>query len=183
MQCLRAGYGSVMIDGAEQPLAEVVKLAKKVSEIAHAQGASVEVAAESFNAGMSDYSTPEDCLRLKNEAEVDMIAVSVGSEHGQSSVLKLDLLANIASTVQGPLVVHGGSGISASDYAKARQHGVVKANIGSALYRTLRNTWENSASCGSHREVYAVARAALKEVAKEKLQTMGAVGQAPSYML
>lgn len=183
MQCLRAGYGSVMIDGAEQPLAEVVKLAKKVSEIAHAQGASVEVAAENFNAGTSDYSTPEDCLRLKTEADVDMIAVSVGSEHGQSSVLNLDLLADIARMVQSPLVVHGGSGIAASDYAQARQHGVVKANIGAALYRTLRSTWEDSARYGSHREVYAVARAALKAVAKEKLQMMGAAGQARSYVL
>lgn len=183
MQCLRAGYGSVMIDGAEQPLAEVVKLTKKVSELAHAQGASVEVAAESFNAGMSQYSTPEDCLRLTTEAEADMIAVSIGSEHGQSSVLKLDLLADIASTVQRPLVVHGGSGISASDYAQARQHGVVKANIGSALYRTLHKIWQDSASYGSHREVYAAARAALKEVAKEKLQIMGAAGQALSYTL
>jgi ketose-bisphosphate aldolase len=181
MQCLRAGYGSVMIDGAEQPLAEVVKLAKKVSEIAHAQGASVEVAAESFNAGMSQYSTPEDCLRLKTEGEADMIAVSIGSEHGQSSALNLELLADIARTVQSPLVVHGGSGIAASDYAQARQHGVVKANIGSALYRTLRETWQGSASYGSHRELYAAARAALTEVAKEKLQIMGAAGQAFSY--
>ncbi|MEM6430310.1 MAG: class II fructose-bisphosphate aldolase [Deinococcota bacterium] len=181
MACLRAGYGSVMIDGAEQALDEIVQLAKKVSEIAHAQGASVEVAAESFNAGMSEYSTPEDCLRLKTEGEADMIAVSIGSEHGQSSVLKLELLADIASTVQGPLVVHGGSGISASDYAQARQHGIIKANIGAALYRTLRKTWEGSASYSSHREVYAAARAALKEVAKEKLHIMGAAGQALSY--
>ncbi|MEM7737075.1 MAG: class II fructose-bisphosphate aldolase [Deinococcota bacterium] len=181
MQCLRAGYGSIMIDGAEQPLAEVVKLAQKISEIAHAQGASVEVAAESFNAGMSEYSTPEDCLQLKTEGKADMIAVSIGSEHGQSSVLKLELLADIASTVQGPLVVHGGSGISASDYAQARQHGVVKANIGAALYRTLRTTWESSSNYSSHRDVYAAARAALKEVAKDKLQIMGAAGQAPSY--
>ncbi|UCH25306.1 MAG: class II fructose-bisphosphate aldolase [Trueperaceae bacterium] len=183
LACLRAGYSSVMYDGADQPLDEVVALTRRLAEVAHLQGAAVEVAAESFNAGAVQFTRPGDALRLKQEGEADMIAVSVGSEHGQSGTLELELLEEIFETVQAPLVLHGGSGITAADYAAARMLGVVKANIGSALYRALRRTWETSADAVNHREVVVRARAALKEVAREKIHIMGAAGQAASFTL
>jgi ketose-bisphosphate aldolase len=182
LACLRAGYSSVMYDGADQPLDEVVALTRRLAEVAHLQEAAVEVAAESFNAGAVQFTRPGDALRLKQEGEADMIAVSVGSEHGQSGALELELLEEIFETVQVPLVLHGGSGITAADYAAARTLGVVKANIGSALYRALRRIWEASADAANHREVVVRARAALKEVAREKIRIMGAAGQADGFV-
>jgi fructose/tagatose bisphosphate aldolase len=67
-----------------------------------------------------------------------MLAVSVGSEHGQSSRLNLDLLAAIDAKVHAPLVLHGGSGIHEDDVRAAVRLGVVKINIGAALSRAWR---------------------------------------------
>jgi ketose-bisphosphate aldolase len=177
IDCIRNGYSSVMYDGANQDLNEVVTSTRQLTGIARMAGVAVEVAAESFNAGQVEYSKPEEVLKLK-EAGADMIAVSIGTEHGQTGALKLDLLKDIQETLNHPLVIHGGSGVSAEDYAAARELGVVKANIGSALYRALRKVWENSADAKNHREVYERARAALKEVAREKIRFMGTQGKA-----
>jgi ketose-bisphosphate aldolase len=178
MTCLRAGYGSVMFDGAERPFVEVVAQTSRIVEVAHAMGASVEVAADSFNHGHVTATRAEEAARLFEEAGADMVAVSVGSEHGRASVLDLDRLREVAERVGRPLVLHGGSGIPTSDLVVARALGVVKVNIGSALYRTLRSVWEHSADAPDHRAVYARAREQLKTVALERIRATGAGGEA-----
>ena len=180
LTCLRAGYSSVMYDGAGKPLDYVLQETRRLAEVAHLQGAAVEVAAESFNAGTVALTESQNAVKLFT-AGADMVAVSVGSEHGQSGRLEQSLLSNIAALTQKPLVLHGGSGICAEDYAQARTKGVVKANIGSALYRALRRVWETSAGAANHRQVYAAARDVLREVAEEKLRWCGAVGQADLF--
>lgn len=169
--CLRAGFSSVMFDGAGRELEEVIRLTRTLAEVAHAQGAAVEVAAESFS-GAQVFTDPEAALRLQGESGADMVAVAVGSEHGHDSSLDLRLLETISERLHAPLVLHGGSGVSEADLAAARALGVVKVNIGSALYRALRRTWAESGGLKNHREVYAAARAALREVAREKLRLM-----------
>lgn len=178
MACLRAGYGSVMFDGAERPFDEVVGETRRIAEVAHAMGASVEVAAESFNHGSVTTTRVDEAARLFDEAGADLVAVSVGSEHGRASALDLGRLGEIADRVGRPLVLHGGSGIPTSDLEGARALGVVKVNIGSALYRTLRSVWETSGDAPSHRAVYARAREQLRTVAVERVRAMGAAGQA-----
>ena len=180
LACLRAGYSSVMYDGAGKPLESVVRETKRLAKVAHLQGAAVEVAAESFDSGTVALTKPQNAVNLF-EAGADMVAVSVGSEHGQAGRLEPSRLSDIAALTQKPLVLHGGSGVSAEDFAAARRKGVVKANIGSALYRVLRRVWETSAEAANHRQVYALARAALYEVAEEKLRWCGAANQAESF--
>lgn len=181
MACLRAGYGSVMFDGAERPIDEVVVETRRIAEVAHAMGASVEVAAESFNHASVTVTRPEDAERLF-EAGADMVAVSVGSEHGRESTLDLARLRGIAERVRRPLVLHGGSGIREADLAAAWELGVVKVNIGSALYRALRAVWEGSADAPNHRAVYQRARRQLATVAAERIRATGARGRASAYL-
>lgn len=178
MACLRAGYGSVMFDGAGLPFEGVVRETRRIAEVAHAMGAAVEVAAESFNHGSATATRPEEAERLFEEAGADMVAVSVGSEHGRESALDLRRLRAVAERVRRPLVLHGGSGIPASDLAAARELGVVKVNIGSALYRALRGVWEGSADAPNHRAVYARARDRLQQVARDRIEVLGAAGRA-----
>lgn len=169
--CLRAGFSSVMFDGAGRELAEVVRLGRTLTEVAHAQGAAVEVAAESFS-GAGALTEPDAALALRDGSGADMVAVAVGSEHGRVSSLDIARLEALAHLLRSPLVLHGGSGIPAQDLAAARALGVVKVNVGSALYRALRGTWEGGATLPNHRAVYAAARAALYRVARDKLQLM-----------
>ncbi len=176
--CLRAGYSSVMFDGGEMDFETVVLFTKQLAEIAHASGASLEVSAEQFNKGESTPTDPTQALRVRN-AGADMVACSVGSEHGQSSRLDMQRLKNIASTVQAPLVLHGGSGIHADDLRASPSLGVVKVNVGSASYRAIMQVWrERAPELQSHRAVYTEARNAVREKAKEYIKVLAAANKA-----
>lgn len=183
--CLRAGYGSVMYDGAEYALDENVSRTKRVVEVAHAAGAAVEAAAGSFGGGEGHdedavLTDPELAKRLKDGSGADMIACSVGSRHGQPSHLDIDRLASIAEVLRAPIVLHGGTGIPAADLAQAVQLGVVKVNIGAGLQRALLQSWRDLAPEATiHYPVFVAAREKLTAVAQEKIRIMKASGQAP----
>ncbi len=179
LRCLRAGYGSVMLDGAGTGFEQLMRDAGRLAEVAHVQGAALEVAADSFDAARDDRTDPAVAERLR-ACGVDMVAVSVGTAHGRAARLDHDLLGAVAERVGGPLVLHGGSGVSEEDLRFARGVGVVKLNVGSALYRALRRIWEASAEAPDHRAVYERAREALREVARERIRACGAAGRAGS---
>ncbi len=179
-QCIRAGYSSVMFDGEEYSLEENISRTKALADFAHAAGVSLEAAAGSFGGGEGDHSEvhltdPEVAEALLTRGSADMVACSVGSIHGQSSQLDIDRLEAIHKLAKKPLVLHGGSGIPAADLAEAVKLGVVKVNIGAALFRALVGTWKQAApSAELHYPVIGAARNALKEVARNKIQIMKA---------
>ncbi len=173
VRCLRAGYSSVMFDGQGLPFEDVLERTARLAEVAHAAGASLEVSAESFGVpgAMNELerTDPEEAARLA-AAGADLVACAVGSEHGRSSHLDLDLLARVADAVCGPLVLHGGSGIPEGDLRAAAGLGVVKVNVGSALYRAALGTWRAEAPAqSSHRAVYASVREAIRAVARDTI--------------
>ena len=172
VRCLRAGYSSVMFDGQGLPFAEVLEHTARLAEVAHAAGASLEVSAEGFGVpgAVNDLETtdPEQAAQLA-AAGADLVACAVGSEHGRASRLDLDLLARIAEAVRGPLVLHGGSGIPADDLRAAARLGVVKVNVGSALYRATLQTWRGIPDGTTHRAVYASVREAVRAVARDSI--------------
>jgi len=175
--CLRAGYSSVMFDGDELPLEENIAASKTIAAVAHAAGASMETAAGGFGGGEGasgvHLTDPAAAATLMRETEADMVACSVGSRHGQPSTLDLGRLEAIAQAVRGPLVLHGGSGIPADDLARATELGVVKVNIGAALFRALVGAWREAApGAAVHYEVLPVAREALKRVARAKIRLL-----------
>jgi len=179
--CMRAGYSSVMFDGEAYPLAENIERTAQVVSFAHAAGVSVEAAAGSFGGGEGSgddihLTEPDVAARLMAESGADMVAVSVGSKHGQSSQLDISRLTDIAAAVKKPLVLHGGTGIPADDIAVTLEHGIVKVNIGAGLQRAVLRTWQNEQP--SHYAGYTAAYEALFEVATDKIRIMHANGQA-----
>ena len=183
-QCIRAGYSSVMFDGEALATDENIRLTRRHAEVVHAAGASLEAAAGSFGRGevASDdvqLTEPDLAARLFREGHADMVACSVGSQHGRSSRLDLSRLRSVSEAARGPLVLHGGTGIPAEDLAAARELGVVKINIGFGLLRALLGVWrDRAAKVDMHYPVYRGAREAVFEVARGKIQMMGASGQA-----
>src|SRR5690606_14311484 len=117
------GFTSVMIDASLLPFEENVALSRRVAEVAHAVGVSVEAELGTIGktdgyaeAGTDDiiYTVPADAVRFVEETGVDSLAVAIGTRHGlyPSSLtpeLKLDLLDEIDAAVAAPLVLHGGS--------------------------------------------------------------------------
>jgi len=95
LRTLRRNYYSVMYDGGHLPL-ENIKGAAYIAEIAHAMGAAVEAELGQFggegHGGRVEKASPKETKRMVEESDIDTLAVSVGSVHGQASRLDLRLL-------------------------------------------------------------------------------------------
>lgn len=139
---LELGYSSVMIDASQLPFDENVFLTKKVVEMAHSYGASVEseIGAVGYSDSSSNYharyTQPAEAEEFARRTEVDALAVAVGTVHRmqlQNAELQFDLLERIHNTVQVPLVLHGSSGIPDTDLRKLVLCGVRKVNLGTTL--------------------------------------------------
>ena len=142
INALHAGCSSVMYDGSKLSYEENVENTKKIVEMAHTCGATVEaeighVAAPEGNpegsvADTSKFTRPEDAERFAKETGVDALAVAFGTVHGVyrgEPHLELDLLREIRDRVDIPLVMHGGSGLSEQDFKNAIAAGICKVNF------------------------------------------------------
>lgn len=142
MKAIHHGFSSVMVDGSSLPLEENIALTKKVVEIAHAAGVSVEAEIGHVAGGEGKfegsevdenlYTRPEDAKAFCEATGVDALAVAIGTVHGvYKGVPKLDIprLETIKRLVGIPLVLHGGSGVSDEEFAKAIQAGINKVNL------------------------------------------------------
>ncbi|MBK8046150.1 MAG: class II fructose-bisphosphate aldolase [Anaerolineales bacterium] len=181
LRCLKAGYNSVMYDGHELPLDELIAETAAVARAAHAYNAAIESELGTFGGhqGSQEFTNPADVKAIFERGHIDMLAVSVGSEHGHASRLKLDLLREIAEQAKGPLVVHGGSGVHEDDARAAIQLGVVKINIGNALSRAWAQGSREALEAGEdHYGILKQAQKRVREVAQHRLRLFGAAGRA-----
>ena len=137
-ECLKAGFTSVMIDASSTPFEENVRLSAEASRMAHACGASCE--AELGHVGGGDggdgsesaLTVPEEATEFVARTQVDCLAVSVGTVHGEyrgTPKLRFDRLEEIAKRTDLPLVLHGGSGTPDDQLLKAIRMGIAKINI------------------------------------------------------
>lgn len=142
-KCVEAGYSSVMIDGSKLPFEENIGVTRKVVEMAHAHGVSVEgelghVTQNADNQDVTQFFTrPEDARKFVAETEVDALAVAIGTAHGfYKGEVKLDFarLKKIAEIVpETALVLHGGSGVPTELMQEAIRCGIRKINFGTEL--------------------------------------------------
>lgn len=144
--CLRAlamGFTSVMFDGSALPYEENMKATAYVAKTAHALGATTEAELGSmphnFRGELKDEYAPEDFYTKPEEAAnfvettgVDALAISFGTVHGVYKTkpkLSFKVIDEVRkSTGELPLVMHGGSGLSADDYHQAIAKGIRKIN-------------------------------------------------------
>ena len=76
---------------------------------------------------------PSEAAHFVSETAVDLLAVSIGNVHGQAladAKLDLERLMQIRRAVVVPLVLHGASGVEASQVAAAVDRGIAKINLG-----------------------------------------------------
>ena len=139
MEALKLGFSSVMFDGSTGAYRENVAETAEIVRIAHSFGATVEgeighvgEAATDDGAVSDRYTKPEEALKYLRDTGVDALAVAIGTAHGAyKSKPKLDLarLSEIRDTVDVPLVLHGGSGLSDDDFRNSIAAGISKVNI------------------------------------------------------
>ena len=202
-RALASGFTSVMIDASDYPLEENIRVTRLVADRAHAIGASVEgelgtIGATSFSETDESeavaYTDPEQVEEFVSGSAVDALAVSVGTVHGvgrREVTIDIDRLAAIRARTGVPLVLHGGSGISAPMMRRAIRlpgGGVSKVNLATDLEVAM------LAAIGSSKrlvdeEVRSLsaselerAQAAVEAVVREKIESvLSSAGQAAGH--
>ena len=191
--CIRSGFSSVMIDASMLPFDENVSLTRKVVEIAHAAGVSVEaelgrvLGKESdvdVRSGEETFTDPGAAGEFVRETGIDSLAVSVGNVHGFYSgepQIDFERLEAVHRAVPVPLVFHGGSGLGAEVIGRAGELGVRKVNIGTAIKKAftdgIRALWAEHPEEFDPRRVLGPAREAVVEELRGTLRMFGASGR------
>jgi len=135
-KCVDAGFTSVMIDGSHLKFEDNIALTKRVVDVAHPKGVSVEAelgrlagveesTVEEKDAILTD---PNSAKAFVERTGVDALAVAIGTSHGAykfKTEPKLDFerLAQISREVSLPLVLHGASSVPKWIIEKAAKYG------------------------------------------------------------
>src|SRR5689334_4194653 len=188
-RCIEHGYTSVMIDGSKLSFADNCAVSRRVVELAHSAGVSVEGElghvgqnSEPASAEEQFLTVPNDAARFVTETEVDALAVAVGTAHGfYKGEVRLDFtrLQEISGAVPNtPLVLHGGSGVSAALLRNAIACGIRKVNFGTELKNAFTAAVKTSLSSSDEidlRRTFAPAIAAVEEISRSKIQICSSV--------
>jgi ketose-bisphosphate aldolase len=149
VRCIRAGFSSVMIDPSSLDpekripvVREVMDFARPVDVMVESMVGQLKLALDTIQgeggSSKEELTDPGEAADFVRETGIDILAVSVGTEHGSAIVGKqeeIDMprLMAIAAAVPIPLVVHGGSGVSGDQLRELRNYHVGKMNIGGAI--------------------------------------------------
>ena len=198
MEAIKCGFTSVMMDASLVPLEQNIAACKKVVDLAHSVNVSVEgelgtigMTGPEAEAGTEEiiYTNPDDVVIFVRETGVDTLAVAIGTAHGiypknKKPELKLDLLRQIASMVDIPLVLHGGSSNPENEIVEAVKLGINKINISSdmkdAFYQKCREVLQDPV-IREPNSIYPPCIEAMKVVCRHKIDLFNAAGKADLY--
>ena len=192
MEALKFGFTSVMYDcSTEDYESNAAKVAEMV-RICHGMGVTVEGelghVGDNEGAGKlenpSDYFTdPDIAADFVKRTGIDSLAVAVGNAHGDYRFppkLDFERIETISRRTGLPLVLHGGSGLSDSDFRTAVQKGVCKVNIFTDIDKAGKAGVEEglAAGAGTMMALIPYEIEAMKRVVRNKLELFGSAGHA-----
>lgn len=193
-EAIHAGFTSVMIDGSHFPLEENIALTKKVVEIAHLHGISVEAELGRIGGQEDDlvvddaeaaYAIPAECDKLVRETKVDCFAPALGSVHGPykgEPNLGFDRMEEVMKLTGIPLVLHGGTGIPTKDIQRAISLGTAKINVNTesqiSSTKVVRKVLAEKPDLYDTRKFMGPARDAIKETVIGKMREFGSSNKA-----
>jgi fructose-bisphosphate aldolase class II len=155
---------SVVVDGAKLPFEENVRMLKVCVDRAHKSGRDIMIEGELGYIGSSSnvmdslpegaaateemMTKPEELRRLVEETGIDLAAPAVGNIHGivTSGQPKLSItrIAELSEAAGVPLVLHGGSGSSDTEFTAAVAAGIVMIHINTDLRVLYRKSLEEA---------------------------------------
>ncbi|MBF0708783.1 class II fructose-1,6-bisphosphate aldolase [Alkalihalobacillus hwajinpoensis] len=185
LQCLRAGYTSVMIDGSKLQYEENVALVQKVVEAAHYVNVPVEAELGTIGGVEDDLSVDEQDAQLTDpdlakdfvaRTDIDSFAPAFGTAHGlykKEPRLNFELVQKISESTGRPIVMHGASGVPEEKVRESLQYGVSKVNFSTELkvefVARLRDYLNDHPHTDDPRKYFVPAREAVEEIVKKKI--------------
>ena len=199
--CIKAldlGFSSIMYDCSTDPYEVNVEKVREMAEIAHSYGATIEgelghvgdnegsAEGSSHLADPSKYFTdPKLAKDFVEKTKVDALAIAVGNAHGAYKLPpKLDFarIEKIRKTIDVPLVLHGGSGLTDNDFRKAIELGISKVNIFTDInIAAVKAEFRQFTSMDKGViDLIPAAVEAIKQEVLKKLELFSSVGKAPA---
>jgi len=143
LKALELGFTSIMYDCSTDDYDTNVEKVREMAEIAHSYGATIEgeLGHVGDNEGSAEgsshledpskfFTDPKMAKDYVDKTKVDALAIAVGNAHGAYKLPpKFDRIKTIANTIDVPLVLHGGSGLTDNDFRRAIKEGISKVNI------------------------------------------------------
>jgi ketose-bisphosphate aldolase len=197
-RAVRAGFNLVMPADPAASHSDYTRRVAELTEFAHRHGVATEAEVGHLPTGTietkngSELTDPELAARFVQETGVDLLAVSVGNVHitlkGEQD-LDLGRLSLICQHVANPLVLHGGSGISANSLRAAIALGIAKVNYGTYLKQRYLEAVRTGLAAkvdnphellglGGDRDVMIAGRVAVRDAVLERIGLLGCCGKA-----
>jgi len=178
------GFSSLMWDSSVLPLEANLLKTRDICAWAKSQGLWVE--AELGEIGGKDgahapgaRTNPSEAVSFVQATRVDALAIAVGSSHqmaDKSATLDLELIADIRSQLDVPVVLHGSSGVPDGMLREACAAGIRKVNIGTALNLAataeIRRVLAGDEASSDLRRYLTPARDAMADVVAHYLQLL-----------
>ncbi|MFC2078534.1 class II fructose-bisphosphate aldolase [Candidatus Bipolaricaulota bacterium] len=135
---------SIMIDASKESFDDNVRICREVADRAAGSGILIEAELGKIK-GVEDeissdealYTDPEEAIEFVQQTNADLLAISVGTQHGVSKGRSLDLRVDLAALIRDrlassdlhtPLVLHGSSGLLPEQVRAMIGNGICKLN-------------------------------------------------------
>lgn len=190
--CLEIGWNSVLFDGSALTVEENQKQCAEVVAEARTYGALVEGEIEPFSRveDLADDETPPElgldaALEFIRATGVDVFAPAIGNAHGMyraTPTLDNQRVTDIVEATGTPVALHGGTGMSADQFADLIARGCAKVNISTALKISFMQSGydfmtENPGKYDPP-SLFERQRTAVKDMAAEHIGMFGSSGKA-----
>ena len=144
--CVAAGWSSVLFDASDRDLAQAEQETAEVVAEAHAAGVDVESEIENIVGVEDDIGSDEAVhgysaqvlVDVADRTDTDLLAPQLGTAHGLYSaapVLLPERVRELVALTDRPIVLHGGTGLTESDFHTFIAAGISKINISTGLKR------------------------------------------------
>lgn len=136
--CVDTGWDAIMMDFSALPFEENIAATKELAEYAHAKGVAIEGELGIIKGVEEDVVADEEVgasyaetMEFVERTGIDAVAPAIGTAHGvYKGVPKLNFeLVEKLGKEPTPIVIHGGTGLSADTFARLIELGGRKINI------------------------------------------------------
>ena len=199
-ETIDAGYNAILADFSALPFEENIKMTKQSVEYAKSKNPEIIVEGElGYVRGESkiqtevieirpeDLTEPEEAAQFVKATKVDLLAPAVGNIHGivtnSPETIDVQRISDIKKAIGEDvyLVLHGGSGLSETEFKNAIEAGVSMVHINTeiriAFTESLRKTLQEMPKETTPYKVLTPSIEAMKKVIEEKLKIFGSINK------
>jgi ketose-bisphosphate aldolase len=207
IEAIDLGFGLVMFADNQLTFEDQMTKVQQIVKLAHQAGVAVEGEAESLPGIAGNLidlprdarlTNVESAIEFVEQTGVDAFAANIGQVHfhGKRAVhLNLDLLRDLDSALDLPLVLHGSTSVSEEDLVKAIKNGIRKINLSSILKQTYFEAMREACTAagdtynpydvigsGLREDVLMAGRIALQCKVEHYMRLFGSAGKAKSFL-